>query len=177
MPRGSPCARDVGRLPPPPASVSPLRSPVNTSKLRATILPYTAPRAVPGLAGKFPQQPTIPSGYEPSASLRNSGQPGLQRTTHRSSSLPCSSADKLCRRPRAQQMGDFPDPSSFPSPALPCPPLPRRTHGIKPSPSANYTRPRRPSLAVQLHGRPGAGVGGAAATRAARRGVPTPDFI
>lgn len=81
----------------------------------------------------------------------------------------------FARAPRAQ-MGDFLDPASLPSP-----PLPHRTPGIKPLPSANYARLRRP-----LHGGPRwvssstegpGGCAGAEAVGATPRGVPTPDFI
>lgn len=169
--RGDFCAFRGGRRLPtsPHSSVSRLRSLVNRSKLRVmTYVPNRAPHAMPDLAGKFPQQPTIPSGHEPSASPRHSGRPGLQTTTHRSSPVPGPSPSPWSKRTPPEHSTDGrPASSSPPFPAV-------RTEE---SPGPPLTTPGRVvphSVSSAAGGSGGAWVG---ATGATPRTVPTLDFI
>ena len=155
--------------PPPPALPFPccaaLYTLVNSEGLSTA---QTQPPA-PCLTGQqsFPSGRQFPADPTP-ASLGQSGRRGLQRTMHRSPPLPGPSPNRRYLPAPPERSTD----GRLPRPILP--PLPSHgTHGIKPWPSAGYTRPRRPSLGVRRRARAGGWVG---ATGAAPRGVRTPDF-
>lgn len=171
-----PFAAAEGFPPPPHSSVSLLRSLVNMSKLPSDDLRSKQSPTMPCLTWQesFPNSRQFPADMNPPllspalwvAGAADDDDPQVLSPCQGPLRTPWSSRTA----PRAQHRW---------STCLILPSLPHSTPGIKPWPSANYTRPCRPPLGVQRRGRVGRGGRGTGWGRPGLqpRRVPTLDFI